>query len=123
VVSSQIEKWDNSFPIIMQYWPAILRGFQPFQLARENPEELREKGPHVAGEERATLDAEGMKYVVEMSRIFDRMGSSKLHTIWCTLKSELTCKVSTPPPLTGHASTQHSMGSKWIVELFKTAGA
>jgi hypothetical protein len=123
VVSSQIEKWDNSFPIIMQYWPAILRGFQPFQLARENPEELREKGPHMAGEERATLDAEGMNYVVEMSRIFDRMGPSKLSIIWYMLRSVLTWKDLTSPPLTGHASTQHSMSSKWIVKLFKTAGA
>lgn len=98
VVSSQIEQWDISFPILMQYWPPILRGFVPFQLAREDPTMLESEGPR--------LDGPAIEYVKKMSYLFDRMGPFQQ-----------------PPPLTGHASTQHSMGIKWIVNLFKIAGA
>lgn len=42
-----------------------MRDYPPFRLARENPEELREKGH---------LDSEGFEYVVEVARTVDRMG-------------------------------------------------
>jgi hypothetical protein len=40
----------------------------PFKLARENPEELREKGH---------LDPEGFRYVMKVANIFDQIGSGK----------------------------------------------
>ncbi|KAK7177885.1 hypothetical protein PSPO01_16069 [Paraphaeosphaeria sporulosa] len=44
IVSRQMEKWEHSFNIFLKHWQAVLRNFAPFQLARENPEELRLKG-------------------------------------------------------------------------------
>ncbi|KAF2712040.1 hypothetical protein K504DRAFT_371861 [Pleomassaria siparia CBS 279.74] len=98
VVTNQIAKWNQSFPILMQYWPAILRGFAPFQVAREQTELLYEDGPQ--------LDSQSVEYVRTMSALFDRMGS-----------------IQHSPPLIGHASTQHSLDNPWVVQLFRVAGA
>lgn len=65
VVSNQLKKWDWAFQVLFYHWCAIIRNYCPFKLARENPEELREKG-HV--------DREGYEYVMKVTGIFDRIG-------------------------------------------------
>lgn len=97
VVSTQIKKWDFAFQVVIHHWIAVLRGYMPFKLARENPEELREKGH---------LDAEGFEYVVKVANIIDQIGFGQ----------------STSPYI-GQPSTYNSLSSEWIKTLFKEAGA
>jgi len=97
VVANQIARWDMSYPILMQYWPAISRNFNPFTYTRENPGELLKQ---------EQMDAEGFKYWMRITEVFDRTGPSQ-HI----------------PPLTGQAFTQYSLSSEWIVKLFKEMGA
>jgi hypothetical protein len=63
VVTNQIEKWEWAPSVILYHWRCILRGYSPFKLARDNPEELRERGH---------IDPEGFDYVTRISGIFDR---------------------------------------------------
>jgi hypothetical protein len=74
-----------------------LRGYSPFNLARDNPEELRERGH---------IDADGFAYVTEMTKIFDRTSPNRFQ-----------------PPLTVFSATHHSFASEWIIKLFKEDGA
>lgn len=64
-MNSQLKKWEYSFQVLIHHWMAILRDFYPFKLARENPEELRDKGH---------LDPAGFEYVVKVTSIVDRIG-------------------------------------------------
>ncbi|KAH6618588.1 hypothetical protein C7974DRAFT_32878 [Boeremia exigua] len=97
VVSNQVKKWEFAFPVLLYHWRCTLRGYSPFKLARDNPEELRERGH---------IDAEGFAYVTEIARIFDRQSPDRFQ-----------------PPLTGFSATHHSFSSEWITQLFKEAGA
>ena len=55
----------------------MLRGFVPFKLARENPEELREKG-HLP-------DEEAFAYMMKVIEVFDRQGNGKNEIVFkCT---------------------------------------
>ncbi|XPS72445.1 hypothetical protein M3J09_004610 [Ascochyta lentis] len=97
VVNNQVKKWEFAFPVLLYHWRCTLRGYSPFKLARDNPEELRERGH---------IDAEGFAYVTEMTQIFDRHSPDRFQ-----------------PPLTGFSATHHSYASEWITKLFKEAGA
>ncbi|KAF2848869.1 hypothetical protein T440DRAFT_500268 [Plenodomus tracheiphilus IPT5] len=97
VVTTQIKKWEFAFPVLLYHWRCILRGYSPFKLARDNPEELREKGH---------IDAEGFEYVTRIANLFDRSDPDRFQ-----------------PPLTGFAATHWSTSNEWIVKLFKEAGA
>ncbi|CAN9478711.1 unnamed protein product [Alternaria alternata] len=97
VVTTQIKKWEFAFPVLLYHWRCILRGYSPFKLARDNPEELRERGH---------IDAEGFAYVTLIANLFDRNKPDRFQ-----------------PPLTGFAATHWSTSSEWIVKLFKEAGA
>ena len=44
VVTTQIKKWEFAFPVLLYHWRCTLRGYSPFKIARDNPEELRERG-------------------------------------------------------------------------------
>jgi hypothetical protein len=68
VVSTQIKKWEFAFPVLLYHWRCTLRGYSPFKLARENPEELREKGH---------IDHEGFQYVTKIASLFDRTNPGK----------------------------------------------
>lgn len=61
--------WDRSFPLLLIYWQGVLRGYEPFMLARENPEELRLNG-HV--------DHLGFRYMRKASAILGRKGIGML---------------------------------------------
>jgi hypothetical protein len=69
VVTTQIKKWKFAFPVLLYHWRCILRGDSPFKLARDNPEELRERGH---------IDAEGFAYVTLIANLFDRNKPGKL---------------------------------------------
>ncbi|CAN9134113.1 unnamed protein product [Alternaria alternata] len=69
VVTTQIKKWEFAFPVLLYHWRCILRGYSPFKLARDNPEELRERGH---------IDAEGFAYVTLIANLFDRNKPGKL---------------------------------------------
>ncbi|KAI4632219.1 uncharacterized protein J4E87_001691 [Alternaria ethzedia] len=97
VVTTQIKKWEFAFPVLLYHWRCILRGYSPFKLARDNPDELRERGH---------IDAEGFAYVTAIANLFDRNKPDRFQ-----------------PPLTGFAATHWSTSSQWIVKLFKEAGA
>ncbi|KAF1977848.1 hypothetical protein BU23DRAFT_577794 [Bimuria novae-zelandiae CBS 107.79] len=97
VVSNQLKKWEHSFEVLMYHWQAILRDFEPFKLARENPEELRERGH---------IDHEAFEYVVKVASIVDRIGGIGQSTA----------------PYIGQRSTHNSLSSGWIRTLLKMAG-
>ncbi|KAF2131003.1 hypothetical protein P153DRAFT_287202 [Dothidotthia symphoricarpi CBS 119687] len=97
VVSNQIKKWEFAFPVLLYHWRCTLRGYSPFKLARDNPEELRDRGH---------IDEEGFQYVTKIAHVFNRLGADRFQ-----------------PPLTGFASAHYSMSSEWITKLFKEAGA
>ncbi|KAJ4369024.1 hypothetical protein N0V83_006106 [Neocucurbitaria cava] len=97
VVTTQIEKWEFAFPVLLYHWRCTLRGYSPFKLARENPEELCERGH---------IDPEGFQYVLKIATMFDKSTPDRYQ-----------------PPLTGFITSHWSMSSKWIKELFKEAGA
>lgn len=97
VVSTQIKKWQFAFPVLLYHWRCILRGYSPFKLARDNPEELREKGH---------IDSEGFDYVTRIANFFDRSDPDRFQ-----------------PPLTGYAAVHWSTSNEWIVRLFREAGA
>ena len=63
VVNNQVKKWEFAFPVLLYHWRCTLRGYLPFKLARDNPEELRDRGH---------IDAEGFAYVAAITQIFDR---------------------------------------------------
>jgi hypothetical protein len=112
VVSNQIKKWEITFPVLLYHWRCTLRGYSPFKLARENPDELREKGH---------IDHTGFQYVTKIASLFDRTSPGKCKHIQC--RSGLIILDRFQPPLTGFALTHYSMSSEYIVELFKVAGA
>ncbi|KAF2748975.1 hypothetical protein M011DRAFT_475731 [Sporormia fimetaria CBS 119925] len=97
VVSQQLEKWDFSFQVLMNHWQGLLRGYKPFMLARENPEELRIHGK--------LPDHSAFVYMTNMAAILDDHGPSQF-----------------PPPLTGFAPTTNSRTSRWITALLSEAG-
>ncbi|KAI0615534.1 GAL4 multi-domain protein [Pyrenophora tritici-repentis] len=97
VVTTQIKKWEFAFPVLLYHWRCILRGYSPFKLARDNPDELRERGH---------IDTEGFQYVTRIATLFDRNNPDRFQ-----------------PPLTGFVATHWSTSSEWIVKLFKEAGA
>jgi hypothetical protein len=68
VVNTQIQKWEFAFPVLLYHWRCTLRGYSPFKLARENPDELREKGH---------IDPEGFEFVTKIAHLFDRPEPSK----------------------------------------------
>jgi hypothetical protein len=68
VVNTQIKKWEFAFPVLLYHWRCTLRGYSPFKLARENPDELREKGH---------IDSEGFEFVTKIAHLFDRTEPSK----------------------------------------------
>jgi hypothetical protein len=96
------------------HWKASLRGFEPFKVARENPQELRTKGN--------LPDAQAFDYMTRMVAILDRTGPSKSRVLLILPAYLLTLLVRHPPPLTGFTSTPSSLGSKWIASLIKEAG-
>jgi hypothetical protein len=112
VVSNQIKKWEFAFPVLLYHWRCTLRGYSPFKLARDNPEELRERGH---------IDAEGFAYVSEMAKIFDRLSPGR--SFGSAKESLLTPADRFQPPLTGFPATHHSFASEWITKLFREAGA
>jgi hypothetical protein len=63
VVTTQIKKWEFAFPVLLYHWRCILRGYSPFKLARDNPDELRERGH---------IDEQGFQYVTKIANLFDR---------------------------------------------------
>ncbi|KAK7177986.1 hypothetical protein PSPO01_15965 [Paraphaeosphaeria sporulosa] len=104
IVSRQMEKWEHSFNILLKHWQAVLRNFAPFQLARENPEELRLKGH---------LDKKGFEYVLEVVDLVDRMRESAPRTN-CQRGANLR---------SGLQFTHNSLSSEWIHSLLETLGA
>lgn len=112
VVNTQIKKWEFAFPVLLYHWRCTLRGYSPFKLARENPEELREKGH---------IDHEGFQYVTKIASLFDRTNPGKCGPL--RVRQTLTGIDRFQPPLTGFATVHYSMSSEWIVNLFKEAGA
>jgi hypothetical protein len=72
VVNSQIKKWEFAFPVLLYHWRCTLRGYSPFKLARENPEELREKGH---------IDNEGFQYITKIASLFDRTNPGKCNLV------------------------------------------
>lgn len=116
VVKSQIAKWEFAFPVLLYHWRCTLRGYAPFKLARENPDELEEKGH---------IDHEGFQYVKKISSLFDRRNPGECDS-WAfqiMQAKPLTVLDRFQPPLTGFASMHYSMSSEYIVNLFKEAGA
>src|SRR5690242_1586302 len=77
VVNSQIKKWEFAFPVLLYHWRCTLRGYSPFKLARENPEELREKGH---------IDHEGFQYITKIASLFDRTDAGKCIRLIATPK-------------------------------------
>ncbi|EAT84843.2 hypothetical protein SNOG_07377 [Parastagonospora nodorum SN15] len=116
VVKSQIAKWEFAFPVLLYHWRCTLRGYAPFKLARENPDELEEKGH---------IDHEGFQYVKRISSLFDRRdpGECELWAFQIMQAKPLTLLDRFQPPLTGFASMHYSTSSEYIVKLFKEAGA
>lgn len=53
----------------MSHWQAVLRRYEPFNVARDNPEELRNKG--------VLPDAEAFNYMMRIVSILDRKGPGK----------------------------------------------
>lgn len=72
VVNTQIKKWEFAFPVLLYHWRCTLRGYSPFKLARENPEELREKGH---------IDHEGFQYVTKIASLFNRTDPGECHNL------------------------------------------
>lgn len=112
MVNNQVKKWEFAFPVLLYHWRCTLRGYSPFKLARDNPEELRERGH---------IDAEGFAYVTKITEIFDRTSPGKMHYFHGRIP--LTILDRFQPPLTGFPATHHSFASEWITKLFKEAGA
>ncbi|USP80682.1 hypothetical protein yc1106_07956 [Curvularia clavata] len=75
VVTTQIKKWEFAFPVLLYHWRCILRGYSPFKLARDNPDELRERGH---------IDAEGFQYVTSIANFFDRNNPGFASAHWST---------------------------------------
>jgi hypothetical protein len=96
------------------HWRASLRGFEPFKVARENPEELRTN--------RNLPDTQSFDYMTKMVAILDRTGPSKYRMLPLLPAYLLTLLVRHPPPLTAFAATPSCLGSKWIRSLIKEAG-
>ena len=67
VVRQQLDKWEYTCQVLLKYWNSMLRGFVPFKLARENPDELREKG-HLP-------DGEAFAYMMKIIEVLDRQGN------------------------------------------------
>ena len=112
-MSNQVKKWEFAFPVLLYHWRCTLRGYSPFKLARDNPDELRERGH---------IDAEGFAYITEIVKIFDRRSAGKLK-LPPNKSASLIPADRFPPPLTGFSATNHSLASEWITQLFKEAGA
>lgn len=113
VVTTQIKKWEFAFPVLLYHWRCTLRGYSPFKLARDNPEELRERGH---------IDPEGFQYVTKIATLFDRVNPG----MWCGVVGNLISLTHADrfqPPITGFTATHWSTSSEWIVKLFKEAGA
>lgn len=114
VVSRQIEKWDFSFEVLMNHWQGCLRGFKPFVLARENPEELRSKG--------RLPDEAAFQYMINMASLLDQKGPSTW-IINPIIKEPLLIEAGRfTPPMTGYTPMTNSLASKWISSLIKEAG-
>jgi hypothetical protein len=112
VVTTQIKKWEFAFPVLLYHWRCILRGYSPFKLARDNPDELRERGH---------IDEEGFQYVTRIANLFDRTNPGKGSAM---LRFYTLIQIDRfQPPHTGFAATHWSTSSEWIVKLFKEAGA
>ncbi|OCL01900.1 hypothetical protein AOQ84DRAFT_349986 [Glonium stellatum] len=62
VVKSQVKEWEFSAGVMLQHFRCVLRGFLPFQLARENLEELRQQ---------AKLDEASVEYVTNIIKILE----------------------------------------------------
>lgn len=112
VVTTQIKKWEFAFPVLLYHWRCTLRGYSPFRLARDNPEELRERGH---------IDPEGFEYVSKIASFFDRVSPGQ--SSFPCRDLVLTIADRFQPPLTGFSATHWSASSEWIIKLFKEAGA
>jgi hypothetical protein len=98
------------YPVLLYHWKCVLRGYAPFKLARENPEELHEKDH---------IDAEGLQYMAKVADIFATDDDGK-HRKSSNSSSPLTLRGQ---PFAGLASTHCLLSSEWITKLFKEVGA
>lgn len=84
-------------------------------MARDNPAELRENGH---------IDTEGFEYIARVARLFDSVGPRESTPPRFPIGLHLShMPEHLRPPLTGFASTHHSLNSAWITKLFQEAGA
>ncbi|KAF2005267.1 hypothetical protein P154DRAFT_560177 [Amniculicola lignicola CBS 123094] len=76
VLNDQIRRWKEASGVLLQHWRIALRKFTPFKLARENPEELRQKGG---------LDTYGFRYIMNVVEILDRPGQDRTPRVYSDL--------------------------------------
>lgn len=91
VVKSQVKEWEFSAGVMLQHFRCVLRGFLPFQLARENLEELREQ---------AKLDEASVEYVSNIIKILEDQRELFLEDY------------------SVDASSEGSIARRWIRQLF-----
>ncbi|KAF2808900.1 uncharacterized protein BDZ99DRAFT_41744 [Mytilinidion resinicola] len=96
VVKSQVQEWEVSAGVMLQYFRCVLRGFLPFQLARDNLDELIHQ---------AKLDPTSVHYVTNAVHLLDQQRTS------------LAEKLNASP------STEINVSAKWIPQLFNEAYA
>jgi hypothetical protein len=63
IVKSQVQEWEVSAGVVLQHFRCVLRGFLPFQLARDNLSELIAQ---------AKLDPTSAHYVVRIVLLLDQ---------------------------------------------------
>ena len=68
-----MEHWDHTHKIIVAHWNAVLRDYRPLELARKNPEELRERG--------GLPDLQAFKFVLQMVNILDRAAPGRFNAV------------------------------------------
>ncbi|KAF2497452.1 hypothetical protein BU16DRAFT_314611 [Lophium mytilinum] len=96
VVKSQVQEWEFSAGVMLQHFRCVLRGFLPFQLARDNLDELIRQ---------AELDSTSAHYVTEVVRVLDLQ------------RETFAEKLETSP------TTDINISAKWIPQLFNEAYA
>jgi hypothetical protein len=66
VVRQQIDKWTLAFDVLLYHWRMVVRNYRPFAMARDNPQELRDKG--------RLPDDQAFDYMMRASAILRRTG-------------------------------------------------
>ncbi|OCK75544.1 hypothetical protein K432DRAFT_465531 [Lepidopterella palustris CBS 459.81] len=100
VVRSQMKEWEFSAGVMLQHFRCVLRGFLPFQLARDNIEELKDK---------AKLDETSVNYVRSVVPLLENQLNEERNAqeIFAFSANETSC-----------AAHEASVAKKWIPQLF-----